>query len=180
MSHVVMLDGNRVGCMHCGRSYVTTTPENPQPICVVTAGVRAFGEEHADCESQGVRCSACLRLGHDIADHVRLHVDSAERWSVCGDTGISSMSIWLHMMGRPQDYSWGARPPVDPGDFGRCYRLLEAPWADGWRARMREMAVYPAWMHVAHAWAELETLWHEESGGETAPRLYARMRELTR
>ena len=46
-------------------------------------------------------------------------------WLTNGDTGISSKTIWLVMMGRRLGANDWADVPHDPDDFGRCYRLLQ-------------------------------------------------------
>lgn len=103
-------------------------------------------------------------------------------WITSDDTGMSSQHIWAHMMGGK------AKPPfapLDPDDFGRCYRLLcRVP---EWRARIGEMAQYSKeWAGLVSAWDELTALWEEEIGtgfdrrnhNGSAPRLYARMQQL--
>lgn len=111
--------------------------------------------------------------------------DAAMRWIVGNDTGISSKAIWAHMNGLPVGGDWGADGsfPRDPGDFGRCYRLLALNLA--WRLRIGEMAAYgDQWKALAEAWDELESLYEAEIDRSVprhrgaAPRLYARMQAL--
>jgi len=95
------------------------------------------------------------------------------------------MSIWRHMMGQNAGRApWGVSYPLDPDDFGRCYRLLlRVPL---WRERIGEMAKYGrVWAALAAAWDELEAMWAEEVGtklerpyGKSAPKMYARMKEI--
>lgn len=111
---------------------------------------------------------------------------AAIQWVAGGDTGISSMAIWTHMMGGdPSRSEWAVfgNYPSDPGDFGRCYRLLRL--MPGWRARIGEMARYGSvWAGLAEAWDELEELYEAEvdvSAAQhrgSAPRLYARMKAI--
>jgi hypothetical protein len=73
--------------------------------------------------------------------------------------------------------------PSDPDDFSRCRRIV-ALIPNG-VARMREVAdAFPsiAWERLAPAWLELEKLWSDEEmrADRRMPKLYARMRELTR
>lgn len=51
----------------------------------------------------------------------------------------------------------------------------------GWRNRIGEMRSVPGWAKLVDAWDELEALYLEEvpKGTGRAPKLYARMRELT-
>lgn len=109
-------------------------------------------------------------------------------WIASGDTGLSSETIWSVMMGAQQvrGYRRGAYP-LDPDDFGRCYRLLSR--IPEWRPRLPEVADrYPfVWCGLVESWDELTALYEEEVGtghqryahfGKRAPRLYTRMREI--
>lgn len=138
--------------------------------------------------------AASARIDHLTAEVARLReeretTNAAARWVAGGDTGASSLAIWSHMMGvDPRTRSWGAAYPLDPDDFGRCYRLL---WRiPEWRARVGEMACYgPVWAALANAWEELTALYEADVGaglddegrrfGRSAPRLYDRMRIMT-
>lgn len=95
-------------------------------------------------------------------------------WIHNGDTGTSSETIWSVMTGRDVT-RYGV--PLDPSDFGRCYRLLKI--MPSWRARLPEVvARFPRWAKLIEAWDELTALYEEELPSGMAPRLYARMREL--
>lgn len=113
--------------------------------------------------------------------------EAALLWIAGDDTGLSSKAIWRHMMGQRPDMSWGQVDyPLDPDDFGRCYRLLLR--VPEWRQRIGEMARYNAeWAALAAAWDELETMWAAEVGtrldrawGKSAPKLYHRIKEIER
>ena len=100
-----------------------------------------------------------------------------EQWIVSADTGISSKTIWSVMMG--VEMSWHASPPLDPSDFGRCFRLLVL--VPGWRARLPEVAArYPEWAPLIREWDELERLYCKAvgEGVEFATELYQRIQEL--
>ncbi len=103
---------------------------------------------------------------------------SPDAWLRGGDTGISSETIWAVMMNRSPGARFRPDTPADPSDFGRCHRLLQAfPWM---RDRLGEVAAaYPKWKPLVDAWAELEALYVEESPSGTAPKLWARMNELS-
>lgn len=67
--------------------------------------------------------------------------------------------------------------PYDPGDFGRCYRLLQH--FPEWHTRLPEVAAkYPVWGPMVKAWDELTALYEEEKQSGKAPKLYKRMKEL--
>ena len=115
--------------------------------------------------------------------------NAALAWIVSDDTGLSSRAIWAHMMGVTPTRGGLTFHPLDPDDFGRCYRLLLR--VPEWGARIGEMARHgPVWAALAAAWDELTALYEEEVGpgldeqrryfGKRAPRLYDRMKELER
>jgi hypothetical protein len=100
------------------------------------------------------------------------------QWLDSDDTGMSSMAMAHHLCGAPlRDGDSGKNHPLDPSDFGRCHRFLEAvPDA---RDRMLKMAaVSAAWARLIGAWDELTKLYLEEVPSGMAPRLYDRMKEL--
>lgn len=105
--------------------------------------------------------------------------DALEEWIRGSDTGISSCTIAEILSGRSGlvRSSWGRSTPRDPDDFGRCVRLLGR--MPGWRARLPEVTeAEPDWAGLVDAWEEIEELYHEELASGTAPRCYARMREV--
>ena len=100
--------------------------------------------------------------------------DRARTWIVGGDTGTSSETIWAVMMGaaEPKD-SWRRGYPLDPDDFGRCYRLLKL--IPEWRERLPEVAArYPTWRFLVQNWTLLTRMYvlTVNSGGRRAPKMY--------
>lgn len=183
--HVVIGPKGRIQCLHCGDSYdpYAGAPGRLVRIELMVSMGKAFEKAHRHCKKPDKpRCGACLELGHTLFEHVALKVKTAEAWLDCGDDGTSSKLIWEQMT-RGSGFRALSHDnhPHDPDDFGRCFRLLAAPWAEGWRARMYEMAKYSGpWARLAGAWPELEALWIEESRppSRAAPKLYARMKQL--
>lgn len=103
------------------------------------------------------------------------------RWLASDDTGLSSECLARHLAplagidvpvgGRGVDH------PSDPGDFGRCVRLLEAvPELRPHLPRAADLS--PVWAALVARWEELEGLYRDESPMGRAPRLYERMRQL--
>lgn len=101
-------------------------------------------------------------------------------WLRSGDCGVSSKTIWSVLSGLPLGlyHREGTRGvPQDPSDFGRCYRLLER--FPGWRERLGEVvARYPEWEGLVARWDELSALYEEEVEKDSAPKLYAAMKEI--
>ena len=103
----------------------------------------------------------------------------ALEWALSDDTGSSSEAICRHMtgVGRGKDcFSY----PSDPGDLGRCLRLLEI--VPEWKPRMQEMAAHgPGWSGLAFKWDNLAQMMTEEVGidwskGGRAPKTYHAMK----
>lgn len=104
----------------------------------------------------------------------------AMKWMTGDDTGISSMALCAFMVSgeicRKHDY------PRDPGDFGRCARLLLL--VPEWCSRVPEMtACGPYWAALAARWAEITTSMESECGlkcekSRTAPDTYKLMRSV--
>jgi hypothetical protein len=147
--------GNALLCNRCGARHEMTLP---MPVFLAAATMEAWGKEHAKCKGN----QSAFRDATSVHD-----------WRESDDTGASSIAIYLHMLGRFSD----GRHPIDPSDFGRCYRLLAL--APEWRARIGEMSQCgPVWAALSAVWDELTALYEEELPSGTAPRLYARMKEL--
>jgi hypothetical protein len=105
------------------------------------------------------------------------HKDKIIRWLMSGDTGISSEKILCTMEGMMPRRNWGSAHPSDPSDLGRCLRLLAK--FPTYFARLSVMkAVSPEWKGLIENWAELESLYWQELPQRSAPRCYARMREI--
>jgi len=95
-------------------------------------------------------------------------------WLNSDDTGRSS-KFMAHILARGPhtECHW----PHDPSDFGRCVKFLAAvPEA---REKMELLSdCCPEWNSLVFEWPELEALYREELPTGTAPKLYARMKEL--
>lgn len=98
-------------------------------------------------------------------------------WLQSCDTGISSLTIAEVLSGRTGLAGGRRGIPYDPGDLGRCIRLLEkVPW---WRERLPEVAEqHPRWAPFVEHWDELKALYWEELPSGSAPRCYQRMLKL--
>lgn len=180
--HIRLLDNFKSVCLHCGQTY---TPEMPASLTMITAIMKAFQKDHRGCtirKEKGLACGFCLQFGHaeETCPGLKTGGDPKAWWRG-PDTGISSKTICHYLAGRPSwamlDSMFGERTPSDPSDFGRCHRLLHA--IPGWRERIGEMASVPGWAGLVGAWDELERRYLEELPTGEAPKLWARMKELT-
>ncbi len=98
-------------------------------------------------------------------------------WRKGGDTGLSSVTVWSHMMGVK---NFDVDHPLDPSDLGRILRLLEL--VPEWKPRVQELAsLSPEWKALVGRWKEITSLMDAEVGffgerGNRAPRTYATIR----
>lgn len=77
-----------------------------------------------------------------------------DRWLHGSERGMSSETIFGIMTGKPVGEG---SIPLDPDDFGRCYRLLEL--FPEWRPRLHEVAAkYPEWSGLVACWPDLTAL----------------------
>lgn len=107
-------------------------------------------------------------------------------WLARGERGLSSNVIFSRLTGVDAlSQRWSSREshhPWDPGDLGRCRKLLEAcPKLQSKLTLMADLS--PAWMVLVKAWDELCAMMDEEAprwreGIGTTPKTYKRMREL--
>jgi hypothetical protein len=100
-------------------------------------------------------------------------------WLIGHDTGTSSRAIvaWLERDWAEVAVNGFFDYPRDPGDLGRCIRLLDIE--PSYRERIGEMAqVSPQWARLVSQWSEIEALYREERPSGHAPKCYSLMQKL--
>jgi len=133
----------------------------PVSIRMMAAMAKAFSADHKGCKQTA-------------AGRARFEFKTPEAWLKSWDTGASSRTIWNFMM---TGSSAKVAIPLDPSDFGRCYRLLKA--FPEWRARMPELgARFAAWSALVAFWPKLEQLFEQESPSGQCPKLFEALKEL--
>lgn len=107
-------------------------------------------------------------------------VQKAMHWLFNGKTGMSSECLMATMLngGGVLGRDYKARfHPHDPSDFKRCVGLLNA--VPTFRVTLNLMKdVSKEWSVLVDHWDELEVLLAEEIHQQSAPKTYARMKEL--
>lgn len=99
-------------------------------------------------------------------------------WVVSGDTGASSKFLLCCFLGgNPTMIDW----PLDPSDFGRCYRFLELLPKEYKKETLKQAArLSEKWFMLVNNWACLEEIYllnlHEEDKKQEI--LYRKMKEL--
>lgn len=124
------------------------------------------------------QCNAVITAANIIANQVaKPNVPSRpgmglQAWLDCDDTGLSSRYMAHVLADGP---ACECHYPLDPEDFGRCYRFLRA--VPGKRA-FSNLSRSKVWLEFVLAWPELEKLYEEELPTGNAPKLFARMTEI--
>lgn len=154
------MSGDELRCFNCGGTYKINLPAS---LRVAAAAMEAFAKDHANCKPSE-------------AGAAKMKYSTPAEWRSSWDTGRSSLTIYGVMVGRPYH---DPSVPLDPADFGRCYRLLKA--FPEWRARISEVAeMYEAWKDLVRNWERLEFLYEQELPSGNAPQLYACIQRCTR
>jgi hypothetical protein len=131
-------------------------------------------------------CKACVAVAKaelEVERVKRGHPPDAHRkyfeWADGPDAGLSSMALVQAVTGARvvKNYDDRTRHPYDPSDFGRCYRVLER-FPELRTGTGKIAALSPTWAALVDVWGELEALYREEEPSGSAPKLYARMKEL--
>lgn len=107
-------------------------------------------------------------------------IQQAMSWLLNANTGMSSECLMATMLnGGPVEGITRETcfHPHDPSDFNRCVELLKA--VPSFRERLDLMkGVSNKWAVLVEHWDELENLLNEETKNRSAPKTYARMKEL--
>jgi hypothetical protein len=109
------------------------------------------------------------------------------QWLASDDTGVSSRYMAAALAaaaGRTfypglAGYEYRDPYPHDPGDFGRCVRLLDAaPELRPHLAALADPRHGPVWNAITAEWETLEAWYRMDLSTGRSDRLYARLREL--
>jgi hypothetical protein len=102
------------------------------------------------------------------------------QWLKTGERGISSETMVEHLTGFPcLSPHFGPSHPLDPSDFGRCMKLLNA--VPELRLRLDEMrTLSPVWNALVDNWDRFEILYIQAlaSLSGMASELYDEMKKI--
>lgn len=101
------------------------------------------------------------------------------KWLFEGHTGISSETMAATVLGQKHRYG---SAPCDPADLKRCIKLVDAA-PEVRDAFPKIAALNKTWASVIEHWDELRDMFIAEVGydwssGNSAPKTYARMKQL--
>lgn len=133
-------------CFHCGQSYDLHLP---QPVDMATAMMKQFSKTHKDCEPTWKEW---------VADQSMSPEARAALWWNNGEHGRSSDTIWNIMMGN--GHGNRIAHPIDPDDFKRCYKLLQAiPEWIPCIVELKELS--PQWANLIANWDKLTEMYED-------------------
>lgn len=158
-----------IGCDRCGSR---TTLKLPIPVEVFSISLGDWVKLHSKCREQEIDKR---RAEAKTAKMPKEPGARVAQWMIGDDRGISSEYLAAVFMGAPTrrgDY------PLDPSDFGRCYRLLKLV-PEIRKAIFAKVARRDSvWRQLILHWDEIEKLYLEELPSGMAPKCYALMRKL--
>jgi len=128
------MGNNSFRCMHCGDEYKLDMSNGGLKTWEFSALANGYEKEHANCQEDK----------DAIAD--RFKANSPLEWLHGLDTGVSSETIYSVMTGHNVLTCGEGDAPHDPGDFGRCYRLLKL--FPEWRERLAEVVLHAQRRHL--------------------------------
>lgn len=160
----------RVTCKKCKAvSEVDVITNAPISVCVASMNAARCPSCGSDKLGLGGAHSGAPPLSKSI-------IDRAAWWFERGETGISSLTIYVAMAGgyrADHDCNW----PCDPSDFRRCKQLLDL--IPEWRADLSKVtARFPWFKPFEDNWGEFERLYAQEHKFDVAPRLYKEMKRV--
>lgn len=161
--HCIIRNGNFF-CTHCGAEQKL---ELPMDTRMVVAIGEAFSKIHKNCPKTWEQ---------PIVDQSLTERQKADWWLRNGERGISSETIFQTIDGRITLRDEKCHPR-DPGDFRRCYLLLET--IPEWKAKLHLMKkVSPVWEKIVDNWAKLTEMLEEQLQTKKPNGMYQFMKSL--
>lgn len=159
--------------------YLIESAEYPEDGAVPLSGEQPF-VEYKPVIDEGFLQQAAKHTGWAGALAKRmLSIGAVGQWFIGDDTGMSSKTMAAIYLGATAGDGGRFRYPLDPADFGRCWRLVDGiPAIRDAFPRMRQ--IYPPLTPFIEHWDELSALYVAavENGTGKAPALYQLMKEL--
>lgn len=133
-------------CFNCGGAFKMTLPK---PVTQAAKEMSSFSQLHENCEKTWTE---------PVADaNGKTEQENADWWLLNGERGTSSETMFKYLDGR--DITKGRMShPLDPDDFKRCYKLLQA--VPQWKSKLYQMRhVSPVWDKLVDNWDKLTEMY---------------------
>ncbi len=132
-------------CLNCGGEFVL---KSPSPVAERSKKMKLFDQLHKDCEKTWTE---------PVADQNKPLLERAQWWKKDGERGMSSETMWSCFMG---EMPTRRSHPSDPGDFKRCYKLLQA--VPEWKAELHKLkSLSTPWSNLVDNWDTLTQMYEE-------------------
>ncbi len=156
-------------CFNCGASY---DMHLPQPVSMASAMMATFDKTHKHCKKTWTEPVP--------APEGKTVEENATWWLQNGERGMSSetMFFWLNVTNIPSPLKKpSGASPSDPGDFSRCYKLLQA--VPQWKGELHRLKpVSPTWAALVDNWDKLTSMYEEEVQTKKDNGMYEFMEEI--
>ncbi len=134
-------------CYNCGGSHKINYPMSTKEFAEIT---KNFSKLHAKCKSTWVEPEV------DMSKTVK---ERAEWWIINGETGASSKVIWRCLTTGVSTFE-NPSHPLDPDDFKRCYKLLEA--IPEWKSEIHKLkSLSKIWSNLVDNWNKLTEMYEQ-------------------
>ena len=132
-------------CLNCGGEFVVKFPCSTDEF---SKKAIAFDTLHKDCPKTWVE---------PTADLTKPLIERASWWYANEERGMSSETMYNCFLNQPQNRICH---PHDPGDFKRCWKLLEA--IPEWKNDLHKLkSLSPAWSNLVDNWDKLTEMYLE-------------------
>ena len=149
-------------CTCCGSEFKLTMP---LPISEYTKKMDAFNVLHKDCDQTWEEPKPDFNTGL---------YERANWWWINGERGLSSETMWHCLM---DEEILNINHPLDPDDFSRCYKLLEA--VPEWKGRIPELKDLSwQWANLVDNWDKLNDFYEDMRKSKKGNGMYQFMQEL--
>lgn len=147
-------------CFYCGGHFIM--PKVPIPVTEMISTMKSFSSLHKKC------LPVWKAPDPDLTKPL---IDRIGWWTVHGEQGLSSQTIWCALaQGNLLDYEYAKDVlippsryvhPSDPDDFRRCYLLLKA--IPEWKSDLHKLKMLsPIWSRLVDNWDNLTNLLEEQ------------------
>lgn len=139
-------------CFNCGGHQKF---EYPIPVTEAAAIMKQFAKDHEDCPATWVE--------PQNTPTGKTEAENANWWAENGEHGTSSKTMFnrlikgLQVRALRNDYECH---PLDPDDFSRCYKLLQA--VPQWKVKLYELkAISLVWERLVDNWDKLTEMYEQ-------------------
>lgn len=156
---------DKLFCTHCGGELSLVYPMS---VTDMVSKTESFNKLHKNCKPTWTEPKANMQL------NIKERMDF---WHKHGEQGMSSMAMFQRMSGMQLFQRPYSNHPLDPDDFKRCYKLLEA--IPEWKQQLHIMRnVSDVWDRLIDNWDKLTELYEDMIISKKANGMYELMQNI--